>query len=50
MGVGHSHDQRLQQLPLLDAVSQFLHLLGVYGAQASLGDDGPADFDVDGSS
>ena len=45
MGVGESHDQRLQQLPLPDAVLQFLYPRGVDGAQASLGDDDLADFD-----
>ena len=32
MGVGDSHDQRLQQLPLLNAVSQLLYPCGVDGA------------------
>ena len=47
MGVGDSHDQRLQQLPLLDAVPQFLHPRGVGGAHASLGDEYLAGFDVE---
>ena len=47
MGVGESHDQRLQQLPLLDAVSQFLYPCGVDGAYTSLGDDDLAEIDVE---
>ena len=47
MGVGESHDQRQQQLPLLDAVLQFLSPRGVDGAQASLGDDDLAEIDVE---
>ena len=50
MGVEESHDQTLQQSLLLNAVSQFLLPRGVDGADASLGDNDLADFDVDGSS
>ena len=47
MGVGESHDQRQQQLPLLDAVSQFLYPCGVDGAYTSLGNDDLAEIDVE---